>query len=257
MNEIDKIDKIQSALSKILGSHNREASIFFMGSAAKLKGNLFIPGLSDIDLLVVPRCSTLTEYEKWLTITTNLYRELNRSSDQLYDVFILTDRIASLHFACLSTLAGPLLGDSARVDEKYNATVLTKVHINPKVRIAMYEAMLRRMVYKAKHLLPVSDTGQGRKTVKFIRKLIKAAICSTADEGELDLIEKKLLGISDLSSLNKLANAKLSVSSTFNEVFQSVLNGDRVDDWPACNIWPFIFSFLTHLQPHFWALLHC
>lgn len=225
--------KIQATLSKILGSHDRGASIFFLGSAANLKGSSYIPGLSDIDLLVVPRCGSLQEYKKWLEITSMLHEKLNQESSQLYDIFMLSDRIASLHFACLSTLAGPLLSNSALVDKKYSLTQLSKTYIDPRTRINIYRAMLRHMINKAKSQLPMADTRQGRKTVKFLRKLTKAVICSYAEPDEIELLEENLQSIGDLNSLSELVNRKLRHGPPFDDIFQTILNGERVSDWPA------------------------
>lgn len=221
-------------LAKVLGSHDeREASIFFMGSISRAsKDRSFIEGLSDIDMLVVPSCDSVDGYEKWLNLVQRLSQELNYSRGQLFDVFLLSERVVGLHFGCLATLAGALPKKSAQISKGSQVYGLKKTYINADVRIKMYQAMAANMIRDAQSILPAADTAQARKTLKFVRKLLKAIICSYTNASDLDRVEEQLIDICEFTSLKSLVDEHVVDKIPLEDIFQEVLDGDKVKDWP-------------------------
>lgn len=227
-----ELNEIQSAVSKILGSRNGEASIFFIGSAKRKGGPSFISGLSDIDLFVVPPCNSLVSYKEWLEATINLSGELNQSNEQLFDVFLLSKRIAGQHFACLSILAGRIPSKSEAISGDSSILVYKNLTSEDFYR-KMYQAKEQIFSDQCVEQFPVADTSKARKTAKLLLYFLKVFVCTYDLESNLSQLEEELFDVKDFSILQKRIEKLMQAAMPDLDVFQEALDREKVSDWPA------------------------
>ena len=227
---MDELDKIQSALSKVLGSRERGASAFFLGSTREQGASSFIPDLSDIDLLLVPESNSLKAYREWVDDLVYLNKELNRPDGQLFDIFALSRNIAAIHFACLSTLAGRVPREE---DTIFGKQFALKSITSDDVYKRLYKAEFLIFRQRCLESFPVADTSRARKTAKFLLRFIKVFICACDSKTELSHLEAQLCDIKDFSGLQEYLKKITNSSLPQFDLFQKALDGETVDDWPA------------------------
>lgn len=223
-------------LSSLLSQTPRQVgfAIYALGSTSDSSEELYNPRVSDRDLLFVANSPTFKDHLDHFKSVKKVAEKLTSAQDDLYDTFFMSQDIAVLHFSCLPVLAGDtslrkenfIWGD-AILPSLPNAYLPSE-----EFRRELYHARAAYLCRKYIECSPEADTSLARKHTKLLMRILKSLLCAYSKVEDLRDTEQILLKINKFRDIQKLFPARFDSDLYIDPIFQGVLNGNSVRDWP-------------------------
>lgn len=206
-------------------------SVYVLGSLKARSSMSFHPKLSDVDLLVVPTCDSLSDYVSHFEQAIKASKYLNKDEQQdLYEIFLMSSSVANYHYSCLSVFAGARYADERDwlVGKK---NIQDLMPVSDALKSELYKAQAKKFREDFATFSPKTDTSKSRKVAKELLRGLKIIICANVDPKELEATEDLLFDVFSFDRIESVFYEIVGVKLKIHSIFDSVLMGDTVDDW--------------------------
>jgi hypothetical protein len=228
------VASVKAEVESLVAYDSLNTQVYLVGSLSDSKHTVFNDKLSDIDLLIVPKCGSLGNYVSHFEQAIRMSKTLkDQHADWCVDLFFMSARIARSYFKLLPVIAGGR--ELSEGDLIYGATKdkeLGPVLPSLATKQRFYFAKLIDYIGYCERLMPIADTSGARSQAKQMVRAMKIATCAMADIGDFKRAEAL-----SLESENTMASVisvlegfmDISLQSEFSQ--GDILRDGQINDW--------------------------